>query len=151
VLGARPSPSRLVVLVLVTAALSACNRETRADGGAFCEAVRTEQASLTAGVAGPEQASAMVARYRELEELAPVAVRDEWGRITDLLETAATTPTGDAEAVAELAQDALAAAQDVDTVTTWVRTTCGVDLRPGFATDQPVPPALTTAPPPSEG
>jgi hypothetical protein len=151
VLGARTSPRRLVVLVLVLAALTACSRETRADGAAFCDAVRTEQATLTAGVASPEQAAAVVERYRELEELAPVAVRDEWGRVTDLLETAAITPTGDAEAVAALAQDALAAAQDVDTVTTWLRTTCGVDLRPGLATDQPVPPALTTAPPPSEG
>ena len=150
-LGARTSPRRLVVLALVLAGLAACSRETRADGAAFCDAVRTEQATLTGGVSSPEQAAAMVDRYRELEELAPVAVRDEWGRVTDLLETAATTAAGDAEAVAALAEEALTAAQDVDTVTTWLRTTCGVDLRPGFATDQPVAPALTTAPPPSEG
>lgn len=137
--------------VLLAMVISACSRDDRADGARFCEALRTEQITLTGGVTSTAQAEALVARYEELAELAPAAVRDEWTVVTQLLEAAVTTPADDPEAAQALTERALAAQQDVDVVTEWVRATCAVDLRPGLATDQPDPPAITPAPPPPSG
>jgi hypothetical protein len=137
--------------VLLAVVATACNRDARADGAQFCEALRTEQITLTGGVTSTAQAEVLVARYEELTELAPAAVRDEWTVVTDLLAAAVAVPADDAAAAQALTEQALAAQQDVDVVTEWVRVTCGVDLRPGLATDQPDPPAITPAPPPSEG
>jgi hypothetical protein len=148
VLAARALP-RVAAVALLAAGLAGCNREARADGTKFCESLRTEQITLTAGVSTPEQAAALVQRYRELQLLAPAAIRDEWTVVADLLEAAATAPTDDPTATQRLTEQALAAQQDVDTVTQWVRTVCGVDLRPGLPVDTPDPPAITPAPPPS--
>jgi hypothetical protein len=146
--AARALP-RVAAVVLLAVGLAGCNRGERADGTRFCEALRTEQITLTGGVTTPEQATALLQRYRELEVLAPAAVRDEWTVVADLIEAAATAPTDDPAATQRLTEQALAAQQDVDTVTEWVRATCGVDLRPGLPVDNPAPPAITPAPPPS--
>jgi hypothetical protein len=141
----------VAVAVVLAAGLMGCNRGGRADGAQFCDALRTEQIVLTGGVTTPAQAASLVSRYRELQRMAPAAVRDEWTRVADLLEAAATTPAGDAVAVQRLTERALATQQDVDVVTEWARKTCGVDLRPGLPVDTPDPPAITSAPPPPSG
>jgi hypothetical protein len=73
--------------------------------------------------------------------VAPEAIRDEWHQLTLLVQAAADLDATAPDASAALVQQAYTAAPAAQTVTTYARQTCGVELAPATST-----PGVTTGP-----
>ena len=114
--------------------------------GRFCLAVRRDQPAITAVVQGTAGVDKVVDRFHALERTAPIAIEDDWAKLTDLVEAAAAIQPGDAEAQARLTTAAYEADGSVRNVVGWVRATCGVDLTLPVAAVTTAPPATTPAP-----
>lgn len=96
--------------------------------GRFCAAVKSDQPAITAGVQGSAPVDDVVGRFRALERTAPLAIEEDWAKLTDLVEAAAAIKPGDTQAQARLTAAAYEADGSVRNVVGWVRATCGVDL-----------------------
>jgi hypothetical protein len=96
--------------------------------GRFCAEVREDPAALTSGVKATGDVGKVVERFRTLERTAPLAIEDDWARLTELVELAAAIEPGDTTARTRLVTAAYEADQSVQAVVTWVRGVCGVDL-----------------------
>lgn len=142
------NPARRVALVALVLAVAAGCRDAGGDrAGRFCAEVRKDPATITSGVQGTTAANDVVRRFRTLEATAPIAIEDDWGRLTELVELAADVDPADVEARTRLITAAYEADGSVRNVVTWVRGTCGVDLTvPASATttaSASTPPATT--------
>jgi hypothetical protein len=136
---------RLLAIGLAATALAAVGcRDDGPSGTAFCGRLAQDRTLLTGGVATAADVDAAVTRYRELERLAPAAVREPWTQLTTLLEQAATIDLSTADGqrqVRELAYESQGAATEV---ATWAQSVCGIDL--GAATTAPPAPTDVTSP-----
>src|SRR3954447_4014508 len=143
--------SCLACVVLATAA--ACTGASRGPE-AFCRRLQSDQSLLVTGVVDAKTAKAAVGGYKKLDGLAPEAIRTEWHRLTLLVQAAADLDPSATTARAALVQQAYSAAPAAQTVTSYARQTCGVDLGASTATTPAVTTGPTTtppAPPPSSG
>jgi len=118
----------VVALAAPAGALTACNRGTVPSGKAFCDRVTAKLADLRGPIADPAAAKRSVQAYRDLNAVAPAPVRDAWKVVTSLVEAAAAVDLTSPDAQGRLAEQALAAAPQVKTVTDYTRDTCGLDL-----------------------
>jgi hypothetical protein len=140
----------LVLAVVAVVAISACTSNEQPDAARFCQQLQSNQGELTGGVANQADIATTVARYRDLEKLAPVAIRQEWQTLTDVVEQAATMDLTTADAGSKLADLAYSSEPAARTVAQWVSDTCGVALRPPLAPPTTgAPPASTMAPLPT--
>jgi hypothetical protein len=142
-LGARSARAATVAIAAVV--LAGCGPHgDRA--GRFCLAVRRDQPAITAVMQGTSSVDKVVDRFHALERTAPIAIEDDWAKLTDLVEAAAAIQPGDAEAQARLTTAAYEADGSVRNVVGWVRATCGVDLTVPVAAATTAPAATTPAP-----
>ena len=125
--------SRRVLTSIAMAALmvlaAGCNRGTVPSGKAFCDQVSARLADLRGPVVDPAAARAAVQAYRDLGAVTPAPVRDAWRAVTALGESAASLDLTSPEAQSRFAEQALAAAPQVKTITDYTHDTCGVDLK----------------------
>ncbi|MGH9132968.1 MAG: hypothetical protein ACRDZZ_03465 [Ilumatobacteraceae bacterium] len=144
----------MAATVVVTAAagaalLAGCGSDD--DGGdadEFCAGV----ASNVAGIVAPplvteDDIDATLGLYRELADLAPIAIEEEWRDLLFNVETASTVAPDDPESVQRTVAVAYATEKSAVAVRSWVLTNCGVDLGP-VTTLVPQGPAPTTTLPP---
>jgi hypothetical protein len=121
------------------------------DGGdaeAFCAEVGANQGAIVnPALATDDDVEATVGLYRELGELAPLAIGDEWDDLVVNVETASTVTPDDPESVQRAVATAYATERSAVAVRDWVLSNCGVDLGP-VATIAPQGPAATTTLPP---
>src|SRR3954469_13192058 len=144
--------SCLAGVVLATA--TACTGASRGPE-AFCRRLQVDQNVVVTGVVDAKTAKAAVGGYKKLDGLAPEAIRTEGHQLPLLVQAAADLDATATAARAALVQQAYSAAPAAQTVTSYARQTCGVDLS---ASPAPTTPAVTTgptttapAPPPSSG
>jgi hypothetical protein len=78
----------------------------------------------------PEQITAMVARYRELNTRAPEEIRDQWQATTELIAKAATSDLSTPTQQADLVKLAYATDKSVKAVVKYAKETCDVDFSP---------------------
>lgn len=114
-------------LMLIAGCASGPERST----GAFCERLRAEQPHLEGPLATPEDVQRLVELYRDLAALAPLAIQEEWDRITALVEAAASVDLGDPAAVDALREQAYATERAARDVSAWVADRCGITLPVG--------------------
>jgi hypothetical protein len=132
-------------------ALVACG-EDRTQTEQFCDRLREDQTVLSGLPPTPEAVEQVVDAYRAAEDVAPLAIVEDWTVISSLIAAAATADPSDAAAIEQVRTDALAATQAVQRVTTFARETCGVSLD-----GLPVPttavtlPGASTVPPATSG
>jgi hypothetical protein len=138
--------SALTVSGALALALTACSA-TGDRAGRFCAEVREDPAALTAGVKATGDVDKVVTRFRTLERTAPLAIEDDWARLTELVELAAAIEPGDATARTRLVTAAYEADRSVQSVVTWVRGVCGVDLTIPVGATTSAPAAAPTAAP----
>ena len=124
-------PTRVAAAVALVAALglAACDKGSRADQ--FCAKLQKDQQQLSTVPSQPDQLEAYVNRYRQLAKVVPLAIDDEWHTVTDLMQSVASDDLSDPDAADKLRDEAVAATKAVDTVRTYARQTCGVDLTLG--------------------
>ncbi len=128
---ARCLRSIAAVTVLATLSLTACD-----DGGAgnaerFCGEIDENKSLLTdPGLVYSDDIEPLLDKYREIADLAPLAIEQEWRDLVRTYETASTVVLGDVESE----QAALAAAYQSETsavaVADWLRANCAVDIGP---------------------
>ena len=85
--------------------------------------------------------------YRELADLAPLAIEEEWRDLLVLVETTSTVAPDDPESVQRAVAVAFATERSAVAVRNWILANCGVDIGP-VATIAPQDPAATTTLPP---
>jgi hypothetical protein len=108
-------------------ALGACGEEpTRTEQ--FCDRLRDGQSVLVTLPPTPDALAQVVEAYRSVEEVAPLAIEEDWTVIASLVAAAAAVDPADPVAVERVRTDAIAATQAVQRVTTFARETCGVSL-----------------------
>jgi hypothetical protein len=117
----------VAALVPVVGVVTAC-QDDGPDGTRFCGRLAEEQPLLAGGVATVADVDAAVVRYRELEKMAPAAVREPWSQLTTLVEQAATADLSTDDGQRRVHQLAYESQGAATAVATWARDVCGIDL-----------------------
>ena len=117
------------------------------DAERFCGEVAANKDALTNPVLTyADDIEPLLDLYREVGDLAPLAVEDDWNQLLAAYETASTVVPGDAASE----QGALAAIysseESAAAVDQWLIANCAVDIGPVFTI---VPHTPVTAPPPT--
>ena len=143
---------RLVAPVLAVAVgagvIGACGGSPERSATAFC----TELDRELPGLEGPTQTQAdldaLVARYDGLNEIAPLAIEDDWQELTDLVVTAATVVPTDPTSVQIVADAAYRTERAARRLEAWVSATCGLTMPAVVGLEAPatVPVESTPAP-----
>jgi hypothetical protein len=133
---------RLVAVagVVGLSGLAGCGGSSRG-AEEFCSRLQQNHDALIGGVVDSKTAKAAVDSYTALDHVAPEVIRTEWHQLTLLVQAAADLDPTATDSSAALVQQAYTAAPAAQTVTTYARQTCGVDLAPSTTT-----PAVTTGP-----
>ena len=146
------------VALTLALALVACG-ESRTQTEQFCARLQEDQTILSGLPPTPEAVTQVVDAYRAAQDVAPLAIEEDWTVISSLISAAAAADPADPAAVEQVRTDAIAATQAVQRVTTFARETCGVSLDglpvpttvvtlPGASTVAPATSTPGTLPPP---
>lgn len=135
-------------MVALSSALSsvlvACGSTGRT-GTNFCRQLQNEMPEIGEPIENSADANAMVRRYKRLSKVAPLTIQDDFEKLTDVLDLAASsdpTKADELQAVADAAYAANAAARNVEA---WVKDTCAVDISTGVSVTPPRNPVPTTS------
>ena len=124
---------RLVVAALLVASVAACGGDDRS-GNAFCSELEVQMPKLTATMLDQTEVKALVAAYRAVGKHAPVAVRDDWNAITELMDEASKLDARDKKSVQVLADLAYATKLPAERARKYAREKCGIELMTGLDT-----------------
>lgn len=136
--------ARAVAIAAVFGVLAGCAGD-EPDGEVFCGRLIENQALLTGAITTDVDVELVVDRFRQLEQVAPEAIREQWAELRQLVEAAAATTAG-GDDTAELTEQAWATERAAADVADWVQRTCGVTLRPATTTG-PMDDTSTTSTP----
>ena len=145
-----PSPLRLAPRALVAAtvalATGACAEERAGDAAQFCSGVSAERDAIVAPeLTDQGDIDAHLAIYRQLAEVAPLAIEEHWDALLVAYETMSTVDPDDAESEQRALARIYATQPSAVAVRDYVLATCEVDLGP-LATVTGAPPVVATAP-----
>jgi hypothetical protein len=126
----------------------------------FCDRLRDGHTVLAALPPTPEGMQQVVDAYREVGEVAPLAIQEDWTVISSLISAAAAADPTDSAATDQVRAEAIAATQAIQRVTAFVFESCGVNLGvlptgtapvtlPDGSTVPPTTAVVGTLPPPS--
>lgn len=134
-----------MTLVTGAAIFSGCDSDD--DGGGFQEFCAKVTANVAAIVTPPltneDDVDATLDLYRDLADLAPLSIEEEWRDLLMLVETTSTVEPDDPESVQRAVAVAFATERSAVAVRNWILANCGVDIGP-VATIAPQDPAATT-------
>jgi hypothetical protein len=141
----RPFVASLAVATAVL--LTACGSGSSAgDAERFCGEVKDNtQAIVKPRLKTAEDVDTLLALYRDLGDLAPLAIDADWDALVLNYETASTVEPTDPESVQRVAARAYATEESAVAVHDWLLTNCAVDLGP-VATLVPHGPPAAAAP-----
>ena len=130
-MSSRPLFAAFAAPLFAAALLAACGDDDAGNAERFCGEIDENKALLTAPVLTySDDVEPLLELYREIADLAPLAIEQEWRQLVTTYETASTVVLGDEESE----QTALAAAYQSEAaavaVADWLRTNCAVDLGP---------------------
>jgi len=122
-------PRGLVVVAGVALGLLAvgCSSSGRSVG-AFCAQLRKDHTAITTPIASEDAITVVKARYEAVDRVAPEAIRDDWHKITALVEQAAELDPSKPDDQAKLTEAAYAASGSAAAVSAYAQATCTVDL-----------------------
>ncbi len=129
----RPIRQLLASLAIATAALLTACSSGGSSGNAerFCSEVKANtQAMVKPRIRTAEDVDNLLVLYRDLGELAPLAIEAEWDALILNYETASTVEPTDPESVQRVAARAYATEQSAVAVQEWLLTNCAVDIGP---------------------
>jgi hypothetical protein len=138
--------TRLAVALVVVAAVAGCSNDSGGDAERFCGEIAANKDALT----NPELTYAddiepLLDLYREVGDLAPLAVEDDWNQLVAAYETASTVVPGDQASEQEALAAIYSSEESAAAVDQWLRANCAVDIGPVFTI---VPHTPVTAPAP---
>lgn len=121
-----------VAVAVAVTTLAACGDDGPSpDAAAFCALVSERAADVVSPTIRTElDIETTIDLYRDLGDLAPLAIGEEWDQLTLGVVTAATVVPGDETTVQRAVQQAYATERAAVAVAAWVSASCGVDLGP---------------------
>lgn len=143
----RPAARALLASALVAGAVVAtigCGAEG-ADAERFCGEIATRpEAVVSPTIASEDDLDEVLAHYRMLADLAPLAIAEEWQALVTNLETASTVVPSDDESLQRALAQAYATERSAVEVQRWLAANCSIDLGPvaTIVPHDPVVPAV---------
>lgn len=119
-------------LGLVALLATACSDDDPAGNAQrFCGEIELHQAELTnPDLTSSDQIEPLLDLYRDIGELAPLAIEAEWNQLTLNYETASTIVPGDDESVQRALTVALQSEKSAAEVSRWLEDNCALDIGP---------------------
>jgi len=120
-------------LVVVAGTLTSCSddAEPAGDASRFCGEIQANAAEITAPVLDDaSDIEPLVQLYRDIAELAPLSIEQDWDQLVLNLETASTVVPGDSESEQRVIAEALRSEKSAVAVRDWLITNCEVDIGP---------------------
>lgn len=140
------SSALLAAAVGAALAFSACG-ESAGSAERFCGEVEANKAALTnPELAYSDDIEPLLELYRDIGDLAPLAVEEDWNQLVSAYETASTVVVGDQASEQEALAAIYSSEESAAAVDRWLRANCAVDIGPVFTI---VPHTPVTAPPPT--
>ena len=138
-------PTALFAAALGAAlALVACG-ESAGSAERFCGEVEANKAALTSPeLTYSDDIEPLLELYRDIGDLAPLAIEDDWNQLVSAYETASTVVVGDQASEQEALAAIYSSEESAAEVDRWLRANCAVDIGPVFTI---VPHTPVTAPP----
>ncbi len=125
------SAARAAVLALGLTVLGACGDDGGGSAERFCGEVAANAEALTAPqLAYVEDIEPVLDLYREIADLAPLAVEDDWNQLVAAYETASTVVPGDQASEQEALAAIYSSEKSAAAIDRWLRTNCAVDIGP---------------------
>ena len=145
----RPPTRSFLAAVASAALLIGCGSGERSgDAERFCGEVKAHtRAIVRPRLRNVADVDALLTLYRDLGELAPLAIEADWDALTLNYETASTVVPGDPESMQRVAARAYATEQSAVAVHDWLMANCAVDLGPVATIVPDAPRANRHAPP----
>lgn len=149
----RRAPGLALAGAVVAFAVSACG-ESGGNAERFCGEVAANTEALTnPQLAFSDDIEPLLALYRDIGDLAPLAVEEDWKQLVNAYETASTVVLGDQTSEQEALAAIYSSEESAALVDRWLRTNCAVDIGPvativshAPVTAPPASSAPTTAP-----
>lgn len=116
--------SGLALCAIGLVLIGACSDPDRS-AGHFCAELQAELPALTTPPSTPKEVDRLVARFKRLNRLTPLAIEEQWQILTDLVDKAADVTLDDPASRQELADAAYKAERPTRELTSWVEATCG--------------------------
>ncbi len=139
----------MLAAVAAAALLIGCGSGERSgDSERFCGEVKAHtRAIVRPRLRNVADVDALLALYRDLGELAPLAIEADWDALTLNYETASTVVPGDPDSMQRVAARAYATERSAVAVHDWLVTNCAVDIGPVATIVPDAPRANRNAPP----
>ncbi len=104
-----------------------CSRGPQRGVAAFCEKLGKDRTLLELPMTTPEDITAMVARYRAVDKLAPEEIRDQWHAVTELIAKVAASDVSKPKQP-DLINTIYATVKSIDATKKYSKETCNVDF-----------------------
>jgi hypothetical protein len=139
----------VTVAVTAVAILAGCGSDDEGgDADEFCAEVSANVAAIvTPPLATEDDVDATLDFYRDMANMAPISIEEEWRDLLTNIETASTVVPDDPESMQRAVAVAFATERSAVAVRNWILANCGVDIGP-VTTIAPQDPAATTTLPP---
>jgi len=139
---ARVRTGILIGLATVVVATSACS-DTDRSGARFCGELAESVVGLSGPITNSEEIGDLVDRYERLDDITPLAIREDWHVVTELLKAAENVDFEDPRSRQDLADAAYNAERKAREVTSWVQSTCALDMPDIIGIEGPDAPMTT--------
>lgn len=124
--------ARIVVTATVVT-LAACGGDDGGSAERFCGEVAENKDALTnPPLTHTEDIEPLLDLYRDIGDLAPLAIEDDWNQLVMAYETASTVVPGDQASEQEALAAIYSSEESAAAVERWLRTNCAVDIGPVF-------------------
>jgi hypothetical protein len=140
--------SSLAALTVLGLLATSCGDDGPGDTARFCTEVQEHRDELMTSPAALEDVDGYLALYRDIGDVAPLAIEPHWQALVLNYETANTVDTADPESVQRALAQAYATERSAVAVQAFLLANCNVELGP-IATvvpQAPPPPPATTVP-----
>jgi len=133
-------------LAVVTVLVAACGGgDTAGDAERFCGEVQANRRAIVRPrLRTVADVDTLLALYRDLGELAPLAIEADWDALVLNYETASTVVPDDKASVQRVAARAYATERSAVAVHDWLLANCAVDIGPVATIVPPAPRRRTT-------
>jgi hypothetical protein len=140
--------SSLAALTVLGLLATSCGDDGPGDTARFCTEVQEHRDELMTSPAALEDVDGYLALYRDIGDVAPLAIEPHWQALVLNYETANTVDMADPESVQRALAQAYATERSAVAVQAFLLANCNVELGP-IATvvpQAPPPPPATTVP-----
>ena len=131
--------------VVVASTMTACS-DTDRSGARFCGELSESVTGLSGPLSTSNDIGDLVDRYEKLDGITPLAIREDWHVITELLRAAEDVDFEDPRSRQDLADAAYKAERSAREVARWVESTCGVAMPDVIGVEGPDTTVATTVP-----